>query len=116
MEFAFCAPVFFVLIFAGIEIARVNMLMQTVDSACVQAVRRGIIPGASASDVKSVAEETLEIANIDTHTVTVTPSVITANTDEVTVTISIPISTNGYVMPGFFGGKSISQSLTFTRE
>lgn len=116
VEFAFCAPLFFLLIFAGIEIARVNMLMHTVDSACVQAARRGIVPGATADAVRAVAESTMDIGRVEDYTVTVMPAVITPTTEEVSVRISVATDTNGYVMPRFFGSKTIERTLAFQRE
>ncbi len=116
VEFAFCAPVFFMVVFAGVELARVNMLMQSVDSACVQAARRGIVPGASASDVQAVASSVLDIAGANSYTVTVSPQTITSTTDSVSVTVNVPLGSNGYITPKFFGAKSVQRTLVFTRE
>ena len=116
VEFAFCAPVFFLLVFFGIEVARVNLVMQTAESACVQGARRAIVPGATASDVESVTDSILNTSRISGYTVTLTPSVIDSSTDEVTVSVSVPLDGNGYVVPKFFSGKTVDRSVTFKRE
>jgi hypothetical protein len=49
-------------------------------------------------------------------TISVTPSVITKDTPEVTVNVTVPVNSNSWVFPVFFKDKSISSSMTLRRE
>ncbi len=116
MEFAICAPVLFLFTFASLEFARVNMIRQTVENSVYEGCRRGIVPGATASDVITAAQFVLDATLVADTNVTVTPSVITEDTTNVTVAVSVPINANSWVAPLFFADKQISNSLTMRRE
>ena len=116
VEFALCAPVFFFLIFSGIELSRVNMLIHTVESSLLQGGRRGIIPGATAEQCRQAAQDVLDIGRIRTSTITVSPSVITDTTASVTISVSVPLDNNGYQASSLFLGKTISRTATLNRE
>jgi hypothetical protein len=49
-------------------------------------------------------------------TINVTPTVITKDSPEVTVAVSVPVNNNSWVIPVFFAGKTISSSMTLKRE
>ncbi len=116
VEFALCAPVFFFLIFSGIELSRVNMLIHTVESSLLQGARRGIIPGATAAQCRQAAQDVLDIGRVRTSTITVTPATITDSTTSVTISVSVPLSSNGYQASSLFLGKTISRTATLNRE
>jgi Flp pilus assembly protein TadG len=116
VEFAFAAPILFLTVFTSIEFARVHMIRNTVGNAAYEAARRGIITGITAAAVEDEAELLLSTASIANATVTVTPTTILPTTTEVTVSISVPMNSNGWIAPLFFGGKTISASTTLARE
>jgi len=116
VEFALCAPVFFFLVFGGIELSRVNMLIHTVESSLLQGARRGIIPGATAEQCRQAAQNVLDIGRIRTSTITVSPTNITDTTTSVTISVSVPLDNNGYQASSLFLGKTISRSATLNRE
>ena len=116
VEFALCAPVFFFLVFGGIELSRVNMLIHTVESSLLQGARRGIIPGATADQCRRAAQDVLDIGRIRTSTITVSPSTITDATTSVTISVSVPLNGNGYQASSVFLGKTISRTATLNRE
>lgn len=116
VEFALCAPVFFFLIFGGIELSRANMLIHTVESAILQGARRGIIPGATADQCRMAAQSVLDIGRIRTSTVTVTPNIIDENTTTVSVTVSVPLDPNGFQASSVFLGKTITRTMQLKRE
>jgi len=116
VEFALCAPVFFFLVFGGIELSRVNMLIHTVESSLLQGARRGIIPGATAEQCRQAAQSVLDIGRIRTSTITVSPTNITDTTTSVTISVSVPLDNNGYQASSLFLGKTISRSATLNRE
>lgn len=116
VEFALCAPVFFFLLFGGIELSRVNMLIHTVESALLQGARRGIIPGATADQCRQAAQDVLNIGRVRTSTITISPTVITENTTSVSITISVPLEPNGYQASSVFIGNTISRTTQLNRE
>lgn len=116
VEFALCAPVFFFLVFGGIELSRVNMLIHTVESALLQGARRGIIPGATAEQCRQAAQDVLDIGRIRSSTITVSPTTITETTASVSITVSVPLDANGYQASTVFLGKTIMRTATLNRE
>ena len=116
VEFALCAPVFFFLVFGGIELSRVNMLIHTVESALLQGARRGIIPGATADQCRQAAQDVLDIGRIRSSTITVSPTIITDTTPSVSITVSVPLEANSYQASSLFLGKTILRTATLNRE
>jgi hypothetical protein len=106
----------FLTIFTSIEFARVHMIRHTVGNATYESARRGIVPGATATDVRDTANLLLSTASIAGATVTVTPSTIQPTSPQVTVDISVPLDSNGWIAPIFFGGKIVSATTTLARE
>ncbi|MGD9635509.1 MAG: TadE/TadG family type IV pilus assembly protein [Pirellulales bacterium] len=115
-EFAICAPLLFFFFFASLEFSRVNMIRQSVENAVYEGARRGIVPGATAADCRASAQTVLNSISASGSTITVTPSVITKDTPQVTVAVSVPVNNNSWVIPVFFEGRSISSSMTLNRE
>jgi Flp pilus assembly protein TadG len=115
-EFAICAPLLFFFFFASLEFSRVNMIRQSVENAVYEGARRGIVPGAKADDCKASAQAVLNSISASGSTITVTPSVITKNTPQVTVAVSVPVNTNSWVFPVFFKDKLIESEMTLNRE
>jgi hypothetical protein len=58
----------------------------------------------------------LNTVSTNNATIDVTPTVITSNTPEVTVEISVPINDNSWVPPLFFENKNLVNSMTLQRE
>lgn len=115
-EFAICAPLLFFFFFASLEFSRVNMIRQSVENAVYEGARRGIVPGATAANCRASAQAVLNSISASGATITVTPSVITRDTPQVTVAVSVPVNNNSWVIPVFFEGRSISSSMTLNRE
>lgn len=116
VEFALCVPVLLLFTFASFEFSRVNSIRQTAENAAYEGCRRGIVPGATADDVRDATQLVLNSVLTQSATVSVTPAVIDADTTEVTVDITVPIDANAWVIPKFFGGRDVTASLTLVRE
>lgn len=116
VETAFSLPILLLLVFGGIEFARVHMISDTCTNAAFEGARRGIIPGATATDCKNEAQAILNIARINNPTITIAPSPLTNRADSVTVTIDVPLDSNGYVIPKYFLGSTLTRSVTLARE
>ena len=117
VEFAVAAPLLFLFVFAGVEFARVNMIINTAENAAYEGARRGILPGATSTECKNTAIALLDMVGINGYTVTVIPSVIDPDTEDVTVVVDLPItSANNYVTPQFYMGSSVNATITLPRE
>jgi Flp pilus assembly protein TadG len=116
VEFALCAPILFFFFFTAFEFSRVNMIRQSIENAAYEGSRRGIVPGATAEDCENAARVVLNSISARVADVTVTPSVIAPDTDEVTVQIDVPINENSWVAPFFFKDMTASTSMTMRRE
>ena len=115
VEFALTAPLFFVFLFAGMEFSRANILRNLCDNAAFESARAGIVPGATAEKCIASANAALDILSVKNATVDVEPSTIDPNTDEITVTITIPLGDNAMPMSEFVMGSVLTRSVTLKR-
>jgi len=117
VEFALAAPAFFLLIFAGFEFSRVNMIRNTIANAAYDGARQAIVPGATANDCRTRAQAYLDLLTISGATVNVTPDPISNSTTDVTVTVQVPVTVqNAFITPRFFLGRTLNASVTLPRE
>jgi Flp pilus assembly protein TadG len=116
VEFSITCSLLMVFVFASFDYSRTNTVLHTIDNAAYEGCRRGIVPGASASDVSTAANSILTAASIQGATITVTPSVILSTTTNITVTIDVPINQNAYVTPMFVKNLRFRASYTLARE
>jgi Flp pilus assembly protein TadG len=116
VEFALTAPVFFLFLLAAFEFGWLNVLRHTADNAAYEAARNVIVPGAKASEAKSIANNLLKIVGARGAKVTITPPTVTPETESVTVSIEIPMKKNGLIVPRFTGKTKILASSTLRTE
>lgn len=116
VEFALMAPVFFLFLFASFEFGRLNVIRHTADHAAYEAARTAMVPGATANDAKSMATNLLKAVGARAATITVTPSVLGVDSDEVTVQIQIPMNKNGLIVPHFTSATTITATSTLRTE
>jgi len=102
--------------FASLEFARVNMIRQSAENAVYEGARRGIVPGATAEDCRDSAQLILNSISARDAQVNVSPSAITKDTTEITVSVAIPVNSNSWVVPVFFRDRTISADMTLRRE
>lgn len=106
VEFALVIPLFFLFLFAMIEIGRAMMVSSLVTNAARAGSRTGIIPGKNTSDVVATVDGMLASQGISGYTTTVTVNgsagidVSAAKTsDSVAVSVSVPMSKASW-LPG----------------
>jgi len=116
VEFAIAAPIFFLFLLAAFEFGWLNVVRHTADNAAYEAARNAIVPGATADEARSTANGLLNIVGARAATVTVTPSVLTPETGQVTVEIDIPMSSNGLIVPRFTGSTVLHSTSTLRTE
>ena len=116
VEMAICLPILFLILFGAFEFSRMNMLRHSIDNAAYEGARRGIIPGASASECQAAAAKVLQAVNAKNYTITVTPNSISDATTQLTVAVQVPLNSNSYVTQRFLANKILSASSTKSRE
>lgn len=116
VEFALVAPVFFLILFGSFEFGRLNMIRHTAEEAAYEAARAVIVPGATAADATNTAQQIMRIVGARGTVVTVVPATIDASTTEVTVSVSIPMNQNGYIVPRFSRNRTIVRSSRLQTE
>jgi Flp pilus assembly protein TadG len=111
VEFAFVLPVFIILLAVAFEFGRLNIIRHTADNAAYEAARYAMVPGATPAEAVAKANSLLNVVSTRGATVTVNPAILGPETEEVVVTIDIPMSQNGWFLPRFSTTKTIrSQS------
>src|SRR3954462_9404815 len=101
VEFALTVPILFLFVLAAFEFGWLNVLRHTADNAAYEAARAAMVPGATAAEAIAKANSILHVVGARQATVTVTPTSITNETEQVTVAIDIPMKFNGLIVPRF---------------
>ncbi|MEO8268328.1 MAG: TadE/TadG family type IV pilus assembly protein [Aureliella sp.] len=116
VEFAMTAPLLFLLLYAALELSHANMTFNTVEAACYEGARVGIVPGAKASECQAAAERILTISKIQGANVTVTPTDLNTSTQSVQVRISVPYAQTAIIPPTFTRLLTINRQCELVRE
>lgn len=116
VEFAISAPVFIVFLLASFEFGWLNVVRHTADNAAYEAARMAIVPGATVAEARAKAETLLRVVGTRGATVNITPNPLTVASDEVNVTIQIPMNQNGLIVPRFTSKSVIEASSTLRTE
>ena len=116
VEFAMTVPLVFLLFFGAIDFSRYNMLLHSIDNAAYEGARRGIVPGATTDEVRDEVERLLAVVGARAATIEIQPDEIRSDTENVTVSISLPMNVNAYLAPRFLNGKTVDASCTLVTE
>ncbi|HEY3393500.1 MAG TPA: TadE/TadG family type IV pilus assembly protein, partial [Lacipirellulaceae bacterium] len=114
--FTLTAPLFFLLLLAAFEFGWLNVIRHTADNAAYEAARTVMVPGATVAEAKAKANNLLGIVGARSATITVTPEVLTSDTDRVMVAIDIPMNKNGLIVPRFTSATTLHSSSTLRTE
>lgn len=124
VEFAFIAPLFFMLVIGMIEFGRAMMVQQILTNAARQGARLATLDSTNGSSnptpsslVTSEVNYVLSAANISGATTTISPSLpATAGTD-ISVTVSVPYMSVTWVpSPWFLSGATLAANCVMRRE
>jgi len=115
-EFAITAPIFFLFLLVSFEFGWLNVIRHTADNAAYEAARIAMVPGATAADARAEANRILDIVRARGVTVTVTPSNIDPDTDEVTVEVDVAMNQNGLILPRFSAATNLHSEATLRTE
>jgi hypothetical protein len=109
-------PVVFAILFASYELARANLLRHVARASAYEGARVGILPGASAADIRAVVNRSLGTVGVRGADVTITPESIQARSPKVRVDVSIDAAPNFLTAPFFFRGAAFSGDCELSRE
>ncbi len=99
VEVAVCLPILFLLLFGCLEMATANMLKHATESAAYEGARVGIIPGVQQASVEAAVDKVLDSIGATGAVVEVLPNVITQDTKEIEVRVSVPYQENAWIVP-----------------
>lgn len=116
VEFSITAPLLFLLLYAALELGHANMVFNSVEAACYEGARVGIVPGARANECRNAAQRILDIAKVRGATVTVTPASLNSTTDTVRVSINVPYTQTAIMPPIFTRLVTIRRNCELVRE
>ena len=119
VEFAFTAPILFLIVFGVTEFGRMTMAYSAMEEAARAACRKAIIQGATVADVETKAAELLTPIGIDKYTISVDPNPPSSadRWTPVTVTISANYSDMNWLpIPQFVGTKRLTASCALASE
>jgi Flp pilus assembly protein TadG len=117
VEFAICGPILFLIVLSAFEFTRANMIRNTCEIAATEGARKGIIPGATATDCENEARSELDAIGVHDYTITVTPNPLPADAEDITVRVEVPLSMpNGYIIPQFLFSRSVTKEINLKRE
>jgi len=116
VETAVIFPVVILFFFAQFELVRLNNIRNSVYMAAYDGARAAIVPGSTAEDATATANGILDSVSAINGTVVVTPSTITDDTEEVTVTVTVPLDDNSWTTPLYAPGRELTATVTLARE
>ena len=116
VEFAIVAPVFFLLLLGSFEFSRLNVIRHTADNAAYEAARIAMVPGATAAEAVAEAHRIMNIVRARGTTVTVNPATLSLTTNQITVTVDVPMGQNGWITPRFTGAQTMRAVATLKAE
>jgi Flp pilus assembly protein TadG len=125
IEFAFVAPVFFLIVLGLIEIGRACMVTEMLTESARRACRAGVIEGTSSSSIQSAATNFLTSVGIngESANVYVNDTLATSSTNvgampaytEITVVVTVPASSAAWT-PVWYVTGTLSGQYTMRRE
>jgi Flp pilus assembly protein TadG len=125
VEFAIVAPVFFLIVLGLVEVGRACMVIQQMTEASRRACRQGVVEGTTSATIKQTAVDYLNSVGIKGETAGVNINDAPADSveaqnmpayTEITVVVSIPVSSCTWLPGGRFLTGSLSGQYTMRRE
>jgi Flp pilus assembly protein TadG len=119
IEFAFVAPIFFVMVLGIFEFGRAMMVQTLLTSASQQGARAGALNGAQLADVTSTVNTYLTGGGVNGASTTCSPSPPSdaAPGTDITVTVSIPYANVSWIpVPKYLKTATLSSTAIVQRE
>lgn len=104
VEFALVVPLVLLLVFGLLEISRAVTVTDSVRTAVIAGAREASVAQTTDANIQDEMEQILDLFNVDTREIEITPAVIDNTVAEVNIRIAVPLSTdNGLHFGKFFG-------------
>jgi Flp pilus assembly protein TadG len=124
VEFAFIAPVFFMLVIGMIEFGRAMMVQQALTNAARQGARLATLDSTNnssnptpASLVTTEVNQALSAASISGAATAISPALPAAAGQDISVTVSVPYTSVTWVpSPWFLGNATLTANCVMRRE
>jgi Flp pilus assembly protein TadG len=111
VEFAICAPILFLFLFAILEFGRAQMIRHTLDNAVYEGVRRGMSINSTENKVRE------RVLAITAPAAIRNPAIgVSLTPDSVTVSASVSLNDHALFSPLFLRNKTLSSTLTLSRR
>lgn len=94
VEMAMCLPILFLLLFGCYEFARADMIRHNTEAAAYEGARTGIVPGATADDVRESVRFVLSTTGVGKFDVDINPATIQTRDPNITVTVTVRMREN----------------------
>ena len=96
VEFALACPLILLLVFGLLEISRVMTVSDSMKTSVIAGAREAGIAHTTADNVKEKMAAVLDLFEVDSRDIVVTPEIIDATVDQVSIDIQVPLnSANG---------------------
>lgn len=117
VECAVCLPVLLLFVLGLVEACTVIFLKQSLTTAAYEGAQTGLRRGATAADVRAVAERVLTDRRVTGGGVSVSPAGLpaVAEGDPFTVTVTAPAS-GAVLVSGLYSGTTLSASVTMSQQ
>ena len=119
VEFAFVAPVFFLLVFGMIEFGRMAMVQQVITNASREGARRAVLDGATTTTIENIVNDYLGGGSITGAEIDVIPNPPSdaGHGEPVTVTVTIGFDEVSWLAsPMFLRETNLSATTVMRRE
>lgn len=117
VEFAFVAPVFFMILFICIEFCRLNMIRNLTQDAAYFATRHCMVPGATTQEAIDEANRILSSLGTRGAVVVINDGAgLDEDSSEVKVQITVPVTENALFAPKFTGNINFSATTKMRTE
>ncbi len=116
VEFAVSLSVLLLIVFAGFEIARLNMVRHAVGNASYDAARHAMVPGATAAEAQQCALKVLSDLGVSGAAVVITPTPLNDQAPLITVTVTVPMAANSWIVPLFSPNKVFTNTVRLVTE
>ncbi len=125
VEFAFVAPVFFLVALGIFEFARVLMVIDMLTEAARQGCRQGVIEGTSSAAIQQAATNYLTSVGINGESAGVSVNGQPVNQvdvqnypayTDINVIVTVPVNSITWVPAGFLSGMTLHGQFTMRRE
>ncbi len=118
VELSICLPLFILILFGSIEASNLIYLRESLCLASYEAARQAVSLDVSQADIEKRAKQLLASRGITNPTVTLSPSDFnsTSGGDPVTITVSVPTSSQTLLPKIVYRQRSISAQTTFVKE